>query len=859
MAVAVAIIGKIATLGVAGAFGLTGFVATIANFGASLLLSAAGQAYAQRGQANNSRTVSITQPIAPREIVYGRVRKGGTIVFKGSSAEGNRFGEQLYHLVIVLAAHEVAGIDEIYLNNELAFNAEGIPQGRYYDRAAVEKRLGTDDQTAFIAPGWTEKWTADHRLAGCAAIAIRFFYDTDTYPQGVPKVTAIVRGKNDILDPRTGERGYTTNAALCLADYMANEEFGLGAGIGDPQGIDGDYLVGEANICDEEIALADGGTEPRYTINGVVDTSATPQAIIQAMETAIAGQVVRSGGVWRILSGAYRTPEHSLSDDDAAGPLKLVTRLSRASSFNAVRGTFISPENDWQPDDFPVYASDVYLAEDNGRRAWRDITLPFTISSSAAQRIAKIELEMSRRQLSVEWPAHLTHLRVRPGDTVSLTRARWGANAKPFATTGLTLQPVADGIGLMPVLRLSETSPLVYSWDATEEQIYAAAPRTTLPSAFDVAAPGITNVVETLYATRAGDGVKARATITWSPSSHNGILRYELEGSLAGGDWVRLTDTASTTAVIEDITPGPWAFRVAAISKLGVRSPWAIYEQEIHGLLQPPQALQDVSIQSAGGLAVLKWRVPVDLDVLIGGRVVIRHSSSASPQWTNSVLVDEVTGNTTIAVVPLLPGTYLVRAIDSTGIPGPVSQVETDAAQAVAFSTAGLLQADSAFSGTHDGTAVDAGELTLAGTTLFDDIPGFIDDVQSWDLPFGITLSGIYTFATTLDLGAAKTVRARAVVTMESIALNDIFDSRTGPIDGWGDFDGTENAECDAEVQLRTTPDDPSGSPSWSAWRRINATEITARGVQARALLSTKTIDYAPIVTVLRVTFDEVA
>ena len=46
-------------------------------------------------------------------------------------------------------------------------------------------------------------------------------------------------------------------------------------------------------------------------------------------------------------------------------------------------------------------------------------------------------------------------------------------------------------------------------------------------------------------------------------------------------------------------------------------------------------------------------------------------------------------------------------------------------------------------------------------------------------------------------------------------------------------------AQCDVEVQVRVTQDDPAGSPSWGDWRRITATDIVARGVQTRAILRT--------------------
>jgi len=116
-------------------------------------------------------------------------------------------------------------------------------------------------------------------LAGCAAIYLRLTYDPDAFPSGIPNITVDMEGKDDILDPRIGARGYTENAALCVADYMAHPIYGIGAGIGAPDGIETDSLIEAANICDEQIVLAGGGTEPRYSCNGVVSLSETPRPL----------------------------------------------------------------------------------------------------------------------------------------------------------------------------------------------------------------------------------------------------------------------------------------------------------------------------------------------------------------------------------------------------------------------------------------------------------------------------------------------------------------------------------------------------------------------------------------------------
>ena len=80
-----------------------------------------------------------------------------------------------------------------------------------------------------------------------------------------------------VYDIRTATSAYTTNAALCQADYLNDPLFG----------VDADYtteildapLIEAANICEEQVALDVGGTEDRYSLNGVIDSSSTPKEL----------------------------------------------------------------------------------------------------------------------------------------------------------------------------------------------------------------------------------------------------------------------------------------------------------------------------------------------------------------------------------------------------------------------------------------------------------------------------------------------------------------------------------------------------------------------------------------------------
>ena len=808
------------------------------NVGASVLLGLATRALMPKpkGPELRDRTVTVRAAASPRDLVYGRVRKGGNIIYI------NAPNSTILDMVIVLAGHRVNKIGAIYFDDKLAVDEDGVIQSKYVGFLTFDKRRGLPNQTAFSFND--SNWTSSHRLSGCAAIFLRLTYNVNVFPNGIPNVSVNIEGKDDILDPRSGVRGYSVNSALCVADYMSLGIFGIGAEIGAADGIHTPSLIEAANICDENVSVPGGGTEKRYTCNGMMTLAETPKTIIEAMLGSMAGSAAWLGGAWRIRAGAYRIPTVTLDEHDIrAGGISLETRVSRSDNANAVRGTFISPENDWQVDDFPAYESSVYLSEDGGEKSWYDISLPFTISASMAQRLARIELESIRRQMTVSIKGKLSAWKVSVGGTVLLNYTRWGISAKPFEVKSLNLELSRDDQPeLVPDLVLRETSPLVYDWDASEASVYAAAPRTNLPSAFDIPAPGALVITESLYATRDGGGVKALARFDWVASTSGFVNEYIVAMKPAGGEWIERGRTSDLMFEVFDVDPGIQEFRVKAVSVLGVSSTWFTITQEIYALGAEPVAVTGVTLQAAGGLAIIKWDLHADLDVRIGGAIVIRHTISNETTWSGSVSMERANGAQTNTALPLKPGTYILRAQDSGGRLGPAVFVNTTGAQVVAFSSVGFLQADSVYSGTKDGTVVVNGALRLDFDT--------IDRLRS---------AGIYNFASGLDLGSIKSVRLRSDIELTAVDVFDLIDERENNINQWSAFDGVDGGEVDVVIEARVTSDDPAVAPVWNNWSRVDNTEITARGIQSRALLSSTDNSFTPAVTRLRLYADEVA
>ncbi|MFN7883749.1 MAG: host specificity protein J, partial [bacterium] len=195
------------------------------QLGGSLLLSAVASKLARKDVAKatmQGRTVSVRSPAASRRIVYGRARAGGTIVYIESRAGADREDGTL-DLVIVLSGRPVRQIGAVYFDGEMAADAAGVSLGRFAGFLSVQKQYGYEVDSPFsvlraVSGG---KWTAAHRMQGCAAVHISLTFSPDVYPSGIPNISVDMEGRNDIFDPRTGTTGYSENPALCLANYMA--------------------------------------------------------------------------------------------------------------------------------------------------------------------------------------------------------------------------------------------------------------------------------------------------------------------------------------------------------------------------------------------------------------------------------------------------------------------------------------------------------------------------------------------------------------------------------------------------------------------------------------------------------------
>ncbi|AWM37013.1 MraY-like glycosyltransferase [Gemmata obscuriglobus] len=808
-------------------------VATSINVVGSRAFSAKPSGYGGGGspQEARGRSIMVRSSVESHKIVYGRSRVSGPVALITTTSSGpdstgaTATGDNLFvHMVVALAGHEVEEIGTIYLN-EIPVTVDGsgfvqtapyLKDGKSYVR--VKKHLGTAAQAAdpdLVAeyPGWT----AAHRLRGVAYIYVRMQFSADIFPQGIPNVSAVVKGKR-VYDPRSGLTAWTDNAALCAHDYMAGD-YGFNCAADE---LNDDHWGAAANVCDEAVALTTGGTRPRYTINGVVDTAAARTDNLNGLVAAMAGAVTYVQGRFRGHAGAFDAPATDLDLNDLAGPIKISARPPRKELFNRVKGTYVDPDRNWQPTDFPPVGNALYVAQDGGEEIARDVVLTLTNHPEAAQRIAKVLLEQGRQGVQVELKLKHLALSLAVWDTVRFTNGPVGWANKVFRIKSMR----HEGTG--PVtLSLQEESSASYEWSAGQAATYDPAPDTDLPSPFFVSPPVSLTVTEELYVTRNGDGVKAKAVLSWVASPDAFIYLYQAEYKLdTGTEWTLLPRTSATTIEVADIAPGTYNFRVKAINTLNAASVYEQTTKQISGLAAPPTEPQELYWSAIGGLAYLNWSPSPDLDVRIGGKYVFRYSPDTSGGWGSSTSIgNAVSGNASSVVLPLMPGIYLVKAEDSSGIQSAAAaSVIVTQDTIYALSIVATVTEDPGFTGTKTNCAASSGKLTLTDPTL----------------------PGTYLFHAPMDLGSVQRVRLTAHLLATVINPSDLIDSRTADIDDWEDFDGTDAAAADAVAFVRTTQTDPAGSPTWTAWNRLHSGEFVARGFQFKLELTS----YDPAYTI---------
>ena len=143
-------------------------------------------------------------------------------------------------------------------------------------------------------------------------------------------------------------------------------------------------------------------------------------------------------------------------------------------------------------------------------------------------------------------------------------------------------------------------------------------------------------------------------------------VSYKTENTLS---YFTIGDTPYNSLSFTTNESGSFTFRVTSISPTGRQSTPAEISYNIAGLAAAPADVTGFSMIPVNGQARLTWDQAPDLDVRVGGHVLLRHSpDKAGVTWANSTSVSkQIAGNATEAYADLKDGTYSIKFVDSGG------------------------------------------------------------------------------------------------------------------------------------------------------------------------------------------------
>ncbi|PQZ51879.1 hypothetical protein CQ052_05285 [Ochrobactrum sp. MYb15] len=340
----------------------------------------------------------VRQPTAPRIRHYGRVKMSGTWAF-AETKSGN------FYKVLALGQGPFDGIESFWIDdNYLPLDGAGYPIGPTPYRQGgtgapllrIQSRLGNSTETAFeeLLVNFPE-WTYDHRGDGVASLlacqyAVGQEYYLGLFSNGINTNYRVVARTSLVKNPVTGVTEWNDKAAAVIRDFMTHRD-----GMRLPESLFTTPLaqagwVDAYNRSNEGIAIAAGGTEPRYRLWGSYQLNERPADVLGRMLACCDGRLVPTpdGGLTLDI-GAWEEPTVILTTDAITGFSDVGRGRDVLTSANTVRATFLDPSQDYQSTDADPWADENDVSE-RGEEA-KDVQFNMAPSHSQARRLMKLE------------------------------------------------------------------------------------------------------------------------------------------------------------------------------------------------------------------------------------------------------------------------------------------------------------------------------------------------------------------------------------------------------------------------------------------------------------------------------------
>jgi hypothetical protein len=429
----------------------------------------------------------LNQSVGPRMRGYGRVKIGGTRAFWDSK-------DGILYQIIMCHHGQIDAFEQTWLGDkQVTLDGSGnVIETPWAGFVTIKLFDGSPSQSAWsdLTGAFSGVWTTDHRLRGIAYVAAIFKSPSndkylETFPEGYNTPIRVVSRLSRVLDTRTSTTAWTENPAMCIRDYLLHPD-GYRLTAAD---LDESSFIAFANVCDQALALAAGGTELRYRIAGLYNLNDDPKDVLSRLlaccdgelHETTEGKIALRGGVWSEATFTITDADilsHSLEQGNDA-----------FSAFNQLRVLYLSPQHDYKTqeaqswDDLADQALRGLLSE--------DFTVDMCPSPSQARRLAKIH----RAKMNPQWrgtiSTSLVGLNARSQRIIRVVLPELGID-QDFRITSHAIKGDLSGCEI----GIASLDASAYAWTTAEEGTNPPAAQITAPSGALPAPTGLLPIVE---------------------------------------------------------------------------------------------------------------------------------------------------------------------------------------------------------------------------------------------------------------------------------------------------------------------------------------------------------------------------
>ena len=808
-------------------------------------------------------TVTSSGGVQPQKFIVGKYATAGHRVAppKSHSSVGNQY-KDILNYVIELGNIKGATLNRVIVDSKAS--APGAYDGnfgnalpalfawnpvakqfinngyiRYYDGTqGVADPLMVDKYGSdAIRP-----WTNFHIGRGSAYAVLSFVYNPELFKNGLPEVRFEMLGI-PLYDPRkdstAGGSGaqrwtqpstwtYSANPVVIVYNIMRGIRLHNGeiwGGEIDEEDLPYDNWRAAMSACDTLI-----GSRPAFRAGFEIDVvNNEPAEVIEELLKVCLGQITEFGGVFRVRVGAPAVPTYSISDDDIiiTEPQELDPFPGIENTYNAVNGTYVEPKALWESSEANPYFNAEWEAEDDNRRLPLNLSFPAAYVKSQVQHLMRAYIRDNRRFIvhSIVLPPDAAILE--PLDTLAWTSDRNGYISKVFEVISVRDMPFS----LNQFLTIRERSPDDYDWTADDD----------VPEPDDVTGDDEVGTLQAVGLTVTASEQLVRetvaivATLEVTAANPEFIDRVEVQYKLStDSEWITHATGSIGFFQLVDLESKSYDFRARGFAFGGAVGDWVyVYDFSAASGSSPPANVDELNAIVTGGQLMLDWDAISDVDL---SHYKIRHSAEGgSPSWANATtVVEKVSRPASQWSVPARAGSFHIKAFDKSGL---TSEVHTTAVVPSGdirpYANSLTLAEHPGFSGTKTGCSVISTDLRITDPSV------------------GPT-EAEYEFSTYIDTGGVRRFRARidAVVARHdnSAGLWDDIPGNWDDFPGiWDDWTGdAQFADTDVLFFIATTDDDPTGSPTWSDWRRFRVGDFSGWAAKFKITMKSASSNVTP-------------